>query len=316
MNISIVIPVRNGGATLRRCLASLKKQTIQPLEIVILDTASIDNSREIAKEFGAKIIDIQAEDFDHGLTRNEGVRHCSGDLIYMTVQDAWIPDPEMFEKMAAHFDDPEVMAVCGHQAVPHEKDKNPVRWYRRYSDHTEEVRQVHDVESFKKLPQASQQKLVAWDNVVAMYRKEALIALPFVQTAMSEDWVWSYQALCRGWKLLRDSSLVVYHYHHQTPGYVFRTNWSVNYHFYKFFGYRPELPALMMPALRSVYHLAKNRNLSLKEKAYWAIHNVLWRMSECRAALSFRWKLRFSGKAGLYAAYRKYCHAIPQGKLK
>ncbi len=35
--------------------------------------------------------------------------------------------------MATHFDDKKVMAVSGHQAVPHEKDKNPFLWYKPYS---------------------------------------------------------------------------------------------------------------------------------------------------------------------------------------
>lgn len=313
--LSIIIPVRNGAATLKRCLQSIRNQTMQEIEIIVLDSMSTDSSRQIAEQFGAQIVDIPDGTFDHGLARNMCVQQAARNLIFFTVQDAWISEPDILERMAAHFDDPEVMAVCGHQAVPHEKDKNPVRWYRRYSDHAVEVRQVNDEEFFKKLPQASQQKLVAWDNVVAMYRKEALEELPFVQTEMSEDWVWSYQALLNGWKLLRDSSLVVYHYHHQTPGYVFRTNWSINYHFYKFFGYRPELPALMMPALRSIYHLAKSRDLSLKEKVYWSIHNVLWRASECHAALSFRWKL-FFGKAAVDSGYQKYCREIPQGKQR
>jgi len=238
----------------------------------------------------------------------------TGDLVFLTVQDAWLPDIQMLEKMAKHFEDPEVMAVTGHQAVPHEKDKNPLKWYHPYSKPQVSVRQITDAEKFKSLPLDEQAGLVAWDNVVAMYRRQALIELPFVQTEMSEDWMWSYQALQKGWKLLRDSSLVVYHYHHQTFRYVFDTTWSVNYHFYKFFGYKPALPSVIKPTLQAVYHLFRNKELSLREKLYWSVHNFMARLGEWYADFDFLWRMKRGGE--IEKGYQKYCQQIPQGKQK
>lgn len=316
MTLSVVIPVKNGAATLARCLQSIRSQSMPPDEIIVIDSASEDESKGIARQFGARIIDIRPEEFDHGLTRNLGVQHATGDLVYLTVQDAWIADPDLFARMAGHFTDPEVMAVTGHQAVPHEKDKNPVRWYHRYSACQTEVRQLPEGTQLKDLSQAEQMKLISWDNVVAMYRKQALTTLPFVQTEMSEDWMWSFQALQRGWKLLRDSSLVVYHYHHQTMQYVFNTTYSVNYHFHKFFGFRPGLPPVIKPTLQAVYHLSRNKELNLREKIYWSAHNFLVRMGEWCADFNFLKRMKFGGQQALDKGYKKYCKKIPQGKQK
>lgn len=301
---------------MERCLQSICSQTLKPDEIIIIDSASEDDSKEIAQQFGAKIIGIRPEEFDHGLTRNLGVKNATGDLVYLTVQDAWIDDNSLFQRMAAHFDDPEVMAVTGHQAVSHEKDKNPVRWYRRYSAYNTEVRQISNGTHLKDLPQSEQMKLISWDNVVAMYRRVALQELPFVQTEMSEDWMWSYQALERGWKLLRDSSLVVYHYHHHTYAYTFNTTYSVNYHFHKFFGFRPGLPSVIKPFFQAVYHLFRNKELSLKEKIYWSGNNLLAKVGEWSSDFNFLWRLRFAGKEGIERGYQKYCKHIPQGRQK
>lgn len=316
MNISVVIPVRNGAATLERCLESILRQTLPPSEIIVLDTASSDGSSEIALRFGAQVIDIEPAAFDHGLTRNEGVRQCTGELIYFSVQDAWIAEDDMFHKMAKHFSDPTVMAVCGHQAVPHEKDKNPAKWYRRYSPHNVHVREITDREAFEKMPQPEQQALVAWDNVVAMYRRSALTELPFVQTEMAEDWVWSYQALMKGWKLLRDSSLIVYHYHHWTARYAFQTAYSIHYHFLKFLNYQPSLPPLISPTLKTSYHLIRNQNLSPRSKFIWIAHNISWRLSDWYAVLNFLLRLNLRGKQDVQRGYNKYCKTIPQGKQK
>ena len=167
--ISVVIPVKNGAATLKRCLDSLRSQTIgKELEIIVLDSMSTDTSAEIAVGYGATIIAVADGSFDHGLTRNIGVAHSSGELVYLTVQDAWLSANDLLERMAGRFRDADVMAVVGHQAVPHEKDKNPVEWYRPVSISSVTEKQVSNQGDFLNMPQQEQQSLVAWDNVVAM----------------------------------------------------------------------------------------------------------------------------------------------------
>ncbi len=312
--ISVIIPVKNGAATLERCLLSIRKQTVDQIEIIVLDSASTDDSKLLAKNFNTIIVDISPVEFDHGLTRNHGIQLASADLVYLTVQDAWIPDTQMLEKMAKHFEDPEVMAVTGHQAVAHEKDKNPLMWYHSYSEPEVSVRQIKDIEAFKALPQTEQQKLVAWDNVVAMYRRQALIELPFVQTEMSEDWMWSYQALLKGWKLLRDPSLIVYHYHHHTYDYTFNTNYSINYHFYKFFGYRPGLPPVWIPTMKAAWHIFRNKELTLREKVYWIWHNYRIQAATLHSNKDFLRRLHEGGEKALEEGYKMYCARIPQGR--
>lgn len=316
MSLTVIIPVKNGTSTLPRCLQSIRDQSLPASEIIVIDSGSSDDSVSIAKSFDAKVFSIPPEEFDHGLTRNLGIQYATGDLVFLTVQDAWLPDTQMLEKMAKHFKDPEVMAVTGHQAVPHEKDKNPLKWYHPYSKPQVSVRQITDAEKFKSLPQDEQAGLVAWDNVVAMYRRQALIELPFVQTEMSEDWMWSYQALLKGWKLLRDPSLVVYHYHHHTYDYTFKTNYSVNYHFYKFFGYRPDLPAVWIPTMKAAWHIFRNRELTLREKVYWTWHNYRIQLATIHSNKDFLRRLHEGGEQALVEGYKKYCARIPQGRQK
>lgn len=315
--ISVVIPVKNGAKTLEQCLDSLHKQTLSvPLEIIIADSMSTDESREIAARNGAKIVSIPTGEFDHGLTRNIGVKHATGDLIFFTVQDAWLSTNDLLSKMAGHFKDPELMAVGGHQAVPHHKDKNPLIWYRPVSEPGLTEKKIIDLAVFEAMTNKQQQDLISWDNVVAMYRKRALVEHPFVQTAFAEDWIWSEQALRKGWKLLHDSSLVVYHYHHQGFRYVFNTSYTINYHFYRYFGYSPTLPPVLMPALRSIYHLGKHGQLSVKEKCYWILHNISALVARWSSAHNFLHRLKRHGEKGIEQGYTLYCKTIPQGKQK
>lgn len=317
MKISVIIPVRNGAQTLGLCLSSLSKQTVKDqLEIIVLDSMSTDGSREIALSYGVQIVDIPNGTFDHGLTRNKGVQAATGELIYLTVQDAWISDTGMLERMASHFEDISVKAVVGHQAVPHEKDKNPFIWYWPISAPSVTEKLIAGIEAFKKLTVKEQQSLVAWDDVVAMYRKDVLLQQPFVQTAFAEDWIWSFSALQKGWKLLHDSSLVVYHYHHHSFQYAFKSCYTINYHFYKFFKYQPAYPTLLLPVIRAIYHLLKHQQLSLKEKIYWIGHNVLGKLGNFFSTILFLIRLNMGGESSIEKGYQKYCRVIPQGKQK
>lgn len=313
----MVIPVKNGAATLERCLASLRQQTVgNEMEIVVADSMSSDGSREIAARYGAKLFDVAEGNFDHGLTRNLGAKHCNGELVFFTVQDAWLAEVDMLQKMAAHFADHSVMAVVGHQAVPHERDKNPMLWYRPVSKPAITVKEIRSEEWFEALPQQEQQALVSWDNVVAMYRKMALREQPFVKTAFAEDWIWNYQALMKGWKTLHDSGLVVYHYHHHAYRYAFRSKFTVNYHFKKFLRFEPSMPRLFMPVAKSIYHLAKHDSLSWKEKIYWMQYNLVAAMAEVHSVFDFRLRAWLGGEKLLESGYRRYCRSIPQGKQK
>ena len=306
--------MKNGESTLAKCLKSLVRQTLQEVEIIVLDSESTDNSVDIAKEFGAAVYSITAESFNHGLTRNLGVQHAKGHLIFLTVQDAWIAENDMLENMAQHFEHDDVMSVVGHQAVPHENDKNPMQWFRRYSEPIATKRKHNSGEDFETLSVNKKKELIAWDNVVAMYRKSALVEQPFAETQFAEDWIWSRAALIRGWTLVHDPLLIVYHYHHQSYQYAYKVAYAVNYHFYKFFGFKPDLPALFNAYPKVVYHLAKHPILNFKEKLYWIGYNFRAQLGTYNSHFNFLWNYFLGGKKAIEKRYHKVCKTVPQGK--
>ncbi len=315
MKISVIIPVKNGSQTLEKCLSSIRNQTTANIEIIILDSMSHDDSKEIALKYHSKVIQIAEGTFNHGLTRNIGAKEATGDFLFYTVQDAWLAENNLLERMVKHFEYAKVMGVVGHQAVPHEKDKNPMLWYRRFSEPEVQLREIKDIEKFISSNHTIQQSLIAWDDVVAMYRKTALMQQPFVETEFAEDWIWSGAALLRGWRLVYDPSLVVYHYHHAAYSYAYKVSFAVNYHFYKFFQFKPGIPDLMKPTFRAIYHLGKHPGLTIKEKLYWIGHNLGYRLANYISTIDFLLRLR-GGQKSIEKGYIKYCKAIPQGRQK
>ena len=83
--ISVVIPVKNGGADLARCLAGIAAQEVgEEVEVVVIDSGSTDGSRRAcACRRGGSCDEIPPEEFGHGRTRNLGVELARGDAVVL-----------------------------------------------------------------------------------------------------------------------------------------------------------------------------------------------------------------------------------------
>lgn len=315
-SLSVIIPVKNGGRTLEKCLSSIRNQTIQNIEIIILDSMSDDDSREISLKYDAKIIDIPAGTFNHGLTRNIGVKASSCELLYFTVQDAWLSENDLLEKMVRHLKDHSVMAVVGHQATPWgHLDKNPAYWYKRFSD-TQVILRYFPKGEFTRLTNIDKFKNSRWDNVVSMYRKSALLSIPFAKTDFSEDWMWANEALANGYKLLDDTSIVVYHYHHMNFYFRYKLQFTISFNFYSFFGVKPNFPISIVGLMRNFKSVLIKREVSLFSKPYWLLHNTGIFIADFLAISVFKTLLFFGGDNLLMRGYKIISKRIPQGKLK
>ncbi|WP_254510346.1 TPR domain-containing glycosyltransferase [Anatilimnocola floriformis] len=76
--ISLCMIVRNEEANLRACL-----QPVLPLfdEVILVDTGSLDETRQVAEELGVKVIDFEWCD-DFSAARNAAVEHATGEWIF------------------------------------------------------------------------------------------------------------------------------------------------------------------------------------------------------------------------------------------
>lgn len=315
-SISIIIPVKNGASTLEKCLNSIKQQKYNgTLEILVLDSESSDRSFEIAQQYGAKIIKIPAEQFNHGLTRNIGIKQATGDLVYFTVQDAWLAEVNNLQIMSDHFNDISVQSVTGMQAIPHDLNKNPALWFKRISKPVIEVYQ-YSKENFNSLAPIKQKQICCWDNVNSMYRKTALIELPFDKTNLSEDMIWSKKALEKGWTIIRDPAIVVYHYHHHEFCYNFKLNYSVAFEDKRIFGLRPSLPSIFIPLVKRIYTIVINKSLSIQQKIFWIFHNAGMFFSHTLSVFIFRMILLFRNEKLLERSLFLFSRRVPQGKQK
>ncbi|HEY1316268.1 MAG TPA: glycosyltransferase [Gaiella sp.] len=216
--ISVVIPVRNGGEDLGRCLAGIAAQRIdEEVEVVVVDSGSTDGSVEAARAAGAVVTEIDPAEFGHGRTRNLGVAIAQGELVVFTSQDAVADDETWLAHLAAAArSGPDVAGAYGRQ-LPHADARPPERFFLDFL-YGPEAR-VQRVREDEELTFES----TLFSNVNAAVPRWALERFPFRDDlTMSEDQEWSRRALRAGFALAYEPRAAVRHSHAYTIRSAFR----------------------------------------------------------------------------------------------
>lgn len=117
--ISVIIPVCNAEATIVKCLKALKKQSLKPVEIIMVDDGSTDNSKfkikKAIRQPADKIQNLILLEQNHqgaAKARNLGVQKAKGEIVAFTDSDC-VPPKDWLEKIAIAFSDSDIGAVGG-----------------------------------------------------------------------------------------------------------------------------------------------------------------------------------------------------------
>jgi rhamnosyltransferase len=136
-DVTVAIPVRDGGAKLERTLAALTGQTVKH-ELLICDSGSLDGSCALARDHGARVLEIEPQSFNHGATRNLLMHESTGRYVAFLSQDAEPADERWLERLLGGFAlDADVGLVYGlylpraDAAFPERQELE--RWFRSLS---------------------------------------------------------------------------------------------------------------------------------------------------------------------------------------
>ena len=93
MYLSIVVPLFNKAAYIRRALDSVARQTFGDFEVIIVDDGSTDGGEKIAGSYpDARFRVIHQENQGPGAARNAGIAEATGELTaFLDADDEWLP---------------------------------------------------------------------------------------------------------------------------------------------------------------------------------------------------------------------------------
>lgn len=134
LQVSVIIPVKNGNKTLGACLRSIKRSYFKNVEILVVDDRSTDNSVEIAESYNCKVLQSPEGD-GANRARNFGAKNAKGDILVFIDSDVVIKRDTILTVVET-LEDGGVDAVVGIYTTRH-RHENLVSQYKnlwiRYS---------------------------------------------------------------------------------------------------------------------------------------------------------------------------------------
>lgn len=225
MDISIIIPTLNAEHEIEALLIALDRQSIQPNEILVVDSASEDKTIELVqKHKRVRLLEIDRQDFNHGTTRDMALNESSGDFVCFLTQDAVpVSDDYLKRLVAPMVEDSNIALVSGRQ-LPKANARRFEQLVRdfNYPD-TPSVRSKDDLKKF------GIKTFFASDTCSAYRRTAYLECGGFDHVNTNEDMLMAAKFIASGMKVAYEPRAEVYHSHNLTPSQQFARNRAVGF---------------------------------------------------------------------------------------
>jgi len=105
---SIIIRCYNEEKHIRKLLEGIIHQTLQEVEIILVDSGSSDDTIRIAEKYPVTLFHIPPQEFSFGRSLNLGVQIANSDLLVFASAHVYPVYPDWLEKLLAAFYDPRI----------------------------------------------------------------------------------------------------------------------------------------------------------------------------------------------------------------
>lgn len=221
--ISVIVPTRNGADTLGDFFAALNKQHVQPVEILVGDSSSEDETVALCRAVGAKVSILEKEAFDHGGTRTELAKQARGTILVFFTQDAILADRDALKLLVAPLLLREQVACAYGRQLPG-KNANPIAAHLRLFNYPPEssVRNYADRSRYGL-------KTIFISNSFAAYKKDRLSEYGFFKNGLifGEDTCTLGRILAAGHEVAYVAEAAVYHSHNYSLSQELRRSFDI-----------------------------------------------------------------------------------------
>jgi glycosyltransferase involved in cell wall biosynthesis len=206
MNCSLVIRAYNESIHLPRLLEGISHQTIKDVEIILVDSGSMDSTVSIAESFGARVVRIPPDEFTFGRSLNFGVRAARREFIVIASAHIYPVYPDWLETLLRPFEDERVALTYGKQRGP-----GPAKFSEQQIFH----------QWYPDLSRSDQETAFC-NNANAAIRKSLWEKNPYDETLTGlEDLAWAKRTKEQGYAIACVAEAEVVHVHQETPRGVF-----------------------------------------------------------------------------------------------
>lgn len=115
--VSAVIPVHNGATYVAQAIESVLVQTHAPVECIVVNDGSIDDTEEVVRQFGRSVTHVPQSQAGVSVARNRGVRIATGDYVaFLDHDDVWYPE-KLERQLAKLQTEGAVLALCAVEVI-------------------------------------------------------------------------------------------------------------------------------------------------------------------------------------------------------
>lgn len=223
LTADVLIPVYRPGDTFQKLLERLQKQTYPIHRIILMNTEEAYFPEGILERYdNVEVHHLTKKEFDHGGTRDRGIRMSEADVVVCMTQDAVPADKYLLEKLLEPFGREDVWAAYARQLPA--KDCREVERYTRSFNYPEESR-IKGEKDLKELGI----KTFFCSNVCAAWRRDRYLELGgFVKrTIFNEDMIYAGGLIRRGGLIAYCADAKVIHSHNYTALQQFHRNFDL-----------------------------------------------------------------------------------------
>jgi len=198
--VSVIVRARDEEANIGRCLGLVNGQRLDrcTIEVIVVDSGSRDATVEVARDHGAKVIELPPSSFSFGGALNLGCANARGQIFVALSAHAFPGDELWLGRLVESFRDQFVACACGDAYGPDGlRLRAPV---------------LQDVALATRHP--------AWgySNAAGAFRAELWRRRPFrADLPGGEDKEWAWHWLAQGYTCVVDPALTVDHDHTHDP---------------------------------------------------------------------------------------------------
>ena len=132
LTTSVVVRALNEAEHLPALFSGLLRQTIQPDQVILVDSGSTDDSVAIAQAHGADITHIGPEDFSFGRSLNVGCAAATGEILVLVSAHVYPVDEHWLENLIAPFSESGVVLSYGRQTGDHRTSFSELQLMRQW----------------------------------------------------------------------------------------------------------------------------------------------------------------------------------------
>ena len=218
MDVAVIIPTLNAAKRLPKMLALIQGQTLQPKEVLVVDSNSTDGTAEIANQFGIRVLPLGGAQFNHGATRQWALEQTTSEIVVYLTDDAFPADKFAIENLCVALERVKDAGMAYGRQLPSPGATMLARHHREFNYPDKSC-----VNRKENIPELGMKVFFA-SNSFAAYRRSVLLAVGGFprDTIFGEDAHVAARMILAGYAVVYAGNAAVLHSHNYSLGQEFR----------------------------------------------------------------------------------------------